>query len=160
MKVSPSRLNSRQYKSVTRKIESLKAFYNDLYSSEGGIWQTVNYMYWIKKLCEMHNIDCMQGWFHEAMLARYRRVFSRINHQNMGGRLVSIDKEVSGKLREFAPYQLIGCPGTDYQTFNMFTDRGGYKRMPEDHPGPEAHEGYAQYLFDIIKEHNLFEEKI
>lgn len=160
MQVSPSRLDSRQYKSVTKKVEGLKAYYNDLYTSEGGIWQTVNYMYWIKNLCDHFNIDCMQGWFHEAMLARFRRVFSRINHQNMGGRLLKLEEEISGKLRVLPGYQLIGCPGTDYQTFNMFTERGGYSRKPELHPGPEAHEGYAHYLFDIIKEHNLFEEKI
>ena len=156
---SPARLDSRKYPPVTKKVEALQHYYNELYTNEGGIWMLACYMTWIYELCKMKGIDCMQGWFHQAMLSRYRRQFSGNNDRFLGGRLPFIERPVASKMNSLPDWCLIGCPGTDYRSFNAFTEEGGYRKMPEQHPGPEAHKAYADYLNSIIDEHRLFEEK-
>ena len=69
----------------------------------------------------------------------------------LGLRLERIQELAEGMISGFNKTQLIGLEGSNLKSFNEFTEEGNYKKMPEGHPGPEAHKQYAQYLYEELE---------
>jgi len=154
VQVSPSRLDG-SCRSIKRNLDAWQTFYGEIYTRETGIVNTINYMSWIYLMSTMLNCECIQLWFHEGNRYNFNRTFvqSRLNSQ--GPRLHRIYKQVNEKLDSLPGKCKIGL-NDRYLTFNEFTTANKYPRMPEGHPGPQAHKEYALYLKGMIDTHNLF----
>ena len=48
------------------------------------------------------------------------------------------------------PSDIFARERPQYLSFNEFTETHKYDRKEGGHPGPEAHKGYAEYLFEEI----------
>ena len=148
IQLSPARLNSHPYR---LKKEEMTVFYDKIYSAEGGLLDTLFYMKDVYNTCDGFGIQAYGGAFHEGVRFGIKRMFSTNRQQMLGPRLDRIKEIADEMLSGFKEHQLIGLEGSNIQSFNEFTKNKNYEIMPEGHPGPEAHEAYAHYLYKELK---------
>jgi len=141
---SPARLDTTPWR---YKKDEFENFYSRIYSSETGIMDTAFYMYDLYNICKLKNINYYQGFFHQGNKFVIERTFSENRLINYGTRLERVINSWNNLIKEFTGNQRIGFDERSL-SFNEFTEINNYNKMPEGHPGPEAHEGYAKYLYD------------
>lgn len=153
LQMSPSRI-TRDNRSLGKTRLAWESFYGEIYTHETGIVNTINYMGWINWVTGLLGCECMQLWFHEGNKSTFRKTFAKPRLDIQGSRLHRIFEPIQAKLLSLPAKCKIGS-NDRYLTFNQFTDEKRLDRMPLGHPGPIAHERYAQYMFNIIQELNL-----
>lgn len=162
VQMSPSRV-SRNNRSIIEKVEAWRTYYGEIYCQETGIVNTTNYMRWIWEICQLYSIDCFQTVFHEGNRARLYRTFSDNRMRTIGPRLGRIYQKVFGNLSKLpltSKFALVESNRMDTGlTFNEITDKYNCERMPKEHPGPDAHKRYADYLLGVFEEHGLFKKR-
>lgn len=154
VQMSPSRI-VKENRSIKGQEDAWETFYGRIYTSETGIVNTVNYMCWINWICSLINIDCAQIQFHEGNRNLFNRSFSRSRQDTIGPRLIRIAKPCGEKVNKLPAASKIGF-SERFKTFNEFTTENKFRRMPEGHPGPEAHLHYARYLGSVFSELKVF----
>lgn len=141
---SPARLNSYPWKVLKEEYED---YYSRVYNSETGICKTFNYMYDIAQTCKLLNIDYYQGWFHQGNTYTITKTFNELNLNVKGKRIRRVKSYIDNIDNTFTGNQRIGFDDKTF-TFNQFTEENKLDKMPDGHPGPEAHKEYAKYLYD------------
>lgn len=144
---SPSRLDAHPFR---LKSEEMEVYYNKIYTNEQGILDSMFYMRDVYNTCSMLGITAYGGIFHQNINYTIAKAFSdsRLNH--LGARITRIHALYKDYLKGFNDGQKIGFTGSAFLTFNEFTEVHKYNKMPDGHPGPEAHKAYAEYLFKEV----------
>ena len=148
IQLSPARLDVHPYR---LKQDEMNVFYNKIYTGEAGLLDTLFYMKDVYNTCDALGIRSHGGAFHQGVRFNIKRMFNPNRHQMLGLRLERIQELAEGMISGFNKTQLIGLEGSKLKSFNEFTEEGNYKKMPEGHPGPEAHKQYAQYLYEELE---------
>jgi hypothetical protein len=143
--VSPARLQAAPWR---YKRETYEEYYSGIYTNYKGIYDTIDYMDHVCFLGKILGCKVYQGWFHEGNRMTWAKTFSDSQLGFHGDKLYRIKGLIEKKMIEWDGNSRIGLPGTNSETFNEFTTKGEYSVMPKGHPGPEAHKGYAKYLYD------------
>jgi len=158
LQMSPSRI-SKNNRSITRNWQAWETFYGEIYTRETGIVNTINYMSWVKWICDQLKVTCIQGWFHEGNRVTFAKTFSPARIEQLGPRLTRIYEPVIKKFNALPPQCKLGATENDGPTFHEFTMKNNFKLMPREHPGPEAHKAYGEQLFNYIKNKNIVFEQ-
>jgi hypothetical protein len=156
--MSPARLDVYPFRLLK---EQMQTYYNELYSHEGAILDSFFYMKDVYNTCAMLGIEPYGGVFHQAVNYSIAKTFTKTRLKNYGDRLIRIHGKYKDMLDGFDDKQKIGMvehnqddafsrPRPQYLSFNEFTETHKYEKKPGGHPGPEAHKGYAEYLFEEI----------
>lgn len=144
LQVSPSRLKDGE-KYITDNRRSWEEFYALLVNRETMLLNTLNYMVTIELICSEFGIDLIQGWFHENC---YREYESLVRNAKRKGHPVY--KEIDSLFNSLPITSKVGI--IDTLSFNEFTSKNNFDRMPEGHPGAAAHEAYGHYINKICNE--------
>jgi len=155
---SPARLDAHPFR---LKKHEMITHYNEVYSNEGAILDTTFFMKDVYNTCVLAGITAYGGVFHQAVNFTIAKTFSQKRLMNYGDRLKRINRMYKDMRNGFNDKQKIGFTEPNpkdasaherpqYLSFNEFTESYKYDKMPGDHPGPEAHKKYAEYLFEEI----------
>jgi hypothetical protein len=143
--VSPARLQAAPWRYLREEYEQ---YYSGIYTNYKGIWDTMDYMDHIRWIGDILGVKVYQGWFHEGNRMTWAKTFSPGQLDFHGKKLQRLGDMMHDKMLKLNGNSRIGLPGNESETFNEFTRKGDYETMPLGHPGPEAHKGYAKYLYE------------
>jgi|TARA_R110000744_G_scaffold19304_15_gene51087 hypothetical protein len=158
IQLSPSRIDVHPYRLISEETTN---YYNEMFSVEGAILDTFFYMKDVYNTCNMLGIKSYGGIFHQAVNMNIAKTFTAQRLKNYGDRLGRVHDMYQDIRRGLEPKQKIGFTEPNpsdifarerpqYLSFNEFTETHKYDRKEGGHPGPEAHKGYAEYLFEEI----------
>lgn len=156
--MSPARLDVHPYRLLKEEMHN---YYNQIYSQEGAILDSLFYMKDVYNTCALLGIEAYGGVFHQNVNFTIAKTFTQTRLKNYGKRLTRIKTMHDDMRNGFDPKQKIGMTNVNtndafarqraqYLSFNEFTETHKYEKRPGGHPGPEAHKRYAEYLFEEI----------
>lgn len=154
LQMSPSRVG-KDNRSIVRNFKAWETFYGEIYTRETGVVQTVNYMVWLKWLCDQLKITCLQGWFHEGNRQMVQKLFHTNRLITLGPKLDRIAKPTLRKLKNLPDHCMVGAKENNGLTFHEFTKMNKFETLRRGHPGIEAHNAYAQYMYDYLTNNNI-----
>jgi hypothetical protein len=154
IQMSPSRVG-KENRSIVRNYQAWETFYGEIYTRETGVVETINYMVWLKWICDQLKITCLQGWFHEGNRQMVQKLFHPSRLQTLGPKLERIAKPAKKKLNTLPNHCMVGARENNGLTFHEFTKMNGYKTLSRGHPDAEAHKAYAQFMYEYITTNNI-----
>lgn len=154
LQMSPARVG-KDNRSIVRNLRAWETFYGEIYTRETGVVQTIDYMVWLKWICDQLRVTCVQGWFHEGNRQMIQKLFNASRLQTLGPKLERISRPTLRKLKSLPDNCLVGAKENNGLTFHEFTKKNNYKVLERGHPGPEAHRAYAQYMYGYLTDNNI-----